>query len=158
MGCEETPDPLAQSKSIRQTLMGESFCTFHLVELSPTWQCVHHLKTEECSLFACKFFDDDHGTFLFKFLFTYFYVHWCVACMYVSAPHSCLVPARAGRGHWIPQVGPELQMVVNQHVGVGNQTGVLWKSSQHSQPLSHLFTSQLYYLEKEQAGCDGARL
>lgn len=102
MGCEETPDPLAQSKSIRQTLMGESFCTFHLVELSPTWQCVHHLKTEECSLFACKFFDDDHGTFLFKFLFTYFYVHWCVACMYVSAPHSCLVPARAGRGHWIP--------------------------------------------------------
>jgi hypothetical protein len=36
-------------------------------------------------------------------------------------------------------------MVVSHHVASGNWTQDLWKSSQCSYPLSHLFSSQLLF-------------
>ena len=48
-------------------------------------------------------------------------------CMSV---HMC-VPAEVRRGHWIP-LALEFQMVVGYHVEDGNQTWVLWKSSNFS--------------------------
>jgi hypothetical protein len=48
-------------------------------------------------------------------------VHWCFACMYECENVSC-------------------------HMGNGNWTQVLWKSSQYSYPLNHLSSPLLYNL------------
>lgn len=63
--------------------------------------------------------------FLYYLYFLYVDV---LACMYVCVPHIRLVTQ-----------GLELQMILIFHVGSGNWTSVLWKSSQCSQPLSHLY-------------------
>jgi hypothetical protein len=51
--------------------------------------------------------------------------------------HICL---HVRRGHQI-----SLQMVVSHHVIAGNQTQNLWKSSQCSQPLSHLSSPKVLH-------------
>lgn len=47
----------------------------------------------------------------YSFLFFFFlrflcililYVYSCLACIYVHAPHTGLVPVEVGRRHWIP--------------------------------------------------------
>jgi nuclear pore complex protein Nup62 len=58
----------------------------------------------------------------------YISMHACaVLCVYICVC-MCLVPLEARRG---PQIPPELEleMVVSHHVGAGNWTQVLWKSS-----------------------------
>lgn len=40
--------------------------------------------------------------------------------MYVYMPHMCLVSKEARKGWWIPPE-LELQLVVSDHVGAGNQ-------------------------------------
>lgn len=35
-------------------------------------------------------------------LVVYFHVYGCLACMHVYAPHVCLMPAEARKGHRIP--------------------------------------------------------
>ena len=37
--------------------------------------------------------------------FVFSYVYGCFTCMYVCAPHVCLVPTEVKRGHWIPETG-----------------------------------------------------
>jgi hypothetical protein len=32
-------------------------------------------------------------------------VYGCFTCMYVCAPHGCLVLTEVKRGHWIPETG-----------------------------------------------------
>ena len=66
-----------------------------------------------------------------------FYVHWCFACRYVCvrAPDP---------------LGPELQAVVSWHVGAGNWTQVLWKSSQWFSQLNLLSSPELWVLVASQ--------
>ena len=60
-----------------------------------------------------------------------FYVHWCFACIYVRVSDSLEL---------------DLQTVISYHMGSGNQSQVLWKSSQFSYYLSHLFSPRFIYL------------
>ena len=70
-----------------------------------------------------------------KFFFS-FHVYECSACMYASMYHLHAVASDQRRVWGL--LGPGLQTVVNYHVSSGNQILDLWKSSQHSWPLSHL--------------------
>jgi hypothetical protein len=56
---------------------------------------------------------------------THTHTHICI-CATVQA-----VPAEARAGHQFP-LDLELHMIVSHHVGAGNLTWVLWKSSQCS--------------------------
>ena len=60
-------------------------------------------------------------------------------CLDMSVHHGHEVPEEARRGRQIPW----LQTVVSCHVGAGNQTRVLWKSSQCLRPLVHHSSSRL---------------
>lgn len=60
-----------------------------------------------------------------KIILFYVYEH-LFFCMYA------LPGTRGGEKRMLDSMKVELQMVVNQHVGVGNQTRVLSKSSQGS--------------------------
>ena len=62
------------------------------------------------------------------------HVHaWCMydlpACMSVYHAHAWCPQGQ--KRMWAP-LGPELQMVVSQHVGAGNRTQVLCKNNQDS--------------------------
>jgi hypothetical protein len=93
----------------------------------------------------------------------------CFACMYVCAPCVCRahgdqkrgsrgwIPRAPGdqkRGGWSPWISgsTKLQVIAGHHMGIGNQTQDLWKSSQSSLPLRHLSCPKtvifrvLYYL------------
>ena len=57
--------------------------------------------------------------------FILFHVSWVFACMYLRAPCICQVLTEVRK-----QIGPlelKLQMVVNNHMGVGNLTWVFYK-------------------------------
>jgi hypothetical protein len=55
---------------------------------------------------------------LFKkfFLVYIFNVYECSACMYICAPHACLVPTEVKRGPQIGSLELELQMVAHHCV------------------------------------------
>jgi hypothetical protein len=72
-----------------------------------------------------NFTDFSPSTLKKKYVYDYF------ACMYVCVSHACLVHVEARRGHQIPWKWG-IQLVVNHHVGTGNLTKVLCKSSQGS--------------------------
>lgn len=63
---------------------------------------------------------------------------------YVPVYYLCEVSTDARRGHLIP---PELklQTVVSHQVGAGIRTLILWKSSQHFQPLDPLSSPNLSF-------------
>jgi len=62
----------------------------------------------------------------------FFFLKRFIYCI-LSTLYTVAVFMHTRRGHQIP-----LQMVVSHHVVAGNWTQDLWKSSQCSQPLSHL--------------------
>jgi hypothetical protein len=72
--------------------------------------------------------------FLAFFLITIYlvYVRWCFACMNICVKRS----------DWLKL---ELQTVVSCHLGARNWTLVLWKSSQCSQLLNHLFSPGTFF-------------
>lgn len=47
--------------------------------------------------------------------------------MFACVHNTCLMPTGARRGHWIHR--SELQMASSFHVGMGNQTLVLWRAA-----------------------------
>lgn len=51
-------------------------------------------------------------------------------CMYVCVPCKC--SAYRGQKRELESLEVGLQIVVSHHVGVGNQTQFLWKTSQSS--------------------------
>lgn len=55
-----------------------------------------------------------------------------VICLYVCLYTVCMLSACGGQKRTSDPLEPELQMVVTHHVGAGNQTWDLWKSSQSS--------------------------
>ena len=65
------------------------------------------------------------------YFFIFFYVHECTICKQVGAPASCNAAAEVRRGHWIP-LELESKTVLSRHVGAGDRTQVLCKSSWHS--------------------------
>lgn len=82
-------------------------------------------------------------------------MHWCFACMYINAPHACLVLMEVRSGHWIHwNWSCRWQMIVSYYVGTGDWTWVL-KSSKYSEPLSHCYslTLSLFYLGSGYANC-----
>lgn len=56
------------------------------------------------------------------------YMYECSFWLYVCAPHACLVPAEA-RNRASDPLELELQIVLSHHVGAGNWTQVVCKSS-----------------------------
>jgi hypothetical protein len=69
---------------------------------------------------------------------SHFYFIILFAWMYMSAPCMCLVPLEVRGSASGPQ---ELQDTRSHHVGTGNRTQVLRKSSKHSWRTSHLCSS-----------------
>lgn len=70
------------------------------------------------------------------FYFTVFR-HLNFICMFCL--HVCLMPTETRRGHWaLDPLEQELQTVVVNHVGAGNQIQILGKCGQWSKFLSHL--------------------
>lgn len=61
-----------------------------------------------------------------------FYGYWSFACMYVCAPHMCLVSLRTKRASDPQEL--ILYIIVSCHTGAGNQTQVFLFSDQLSLP------------------------
>lgn len=85
----------------------------------------------------------------FVFIFTFYFLN---LCLYVYQCFACLclctsgIPGASGvqKGASSDPLGLELQTVVNCCLGAGNQTWILHKSSQCSQPVSHLSCPPLF--------------
>lgn len=80
------------------------------------------------------------NNFILKF---FMYIHICVTVsVYVHQIH-----ARALREEKVSDLlEAELQLVVRHHMGSGKWTQVLFKSSKHTYPMSHLYSPQLQLL------------
>lgn len=68
------------------------------------------------------------------FCLVWFYVHvfLCVwgFCPHICVPHTCVVMPKVRRGHLTPGTKVTLSMVESHSVATGNQTRLLWKSSE----------------------------
>ena len=53
----------------------------------------------------------------------------------------CMSGVRGVQKRESDPLGLEFQTVVRHYVSAGNRTWVLYKSSKHSEPLNHLFSS-----------------
>lgn len=67
------------------------------------------------------------GVFVFFFNFV-FYVHKCVACMYICPSNASYMQCLQGQKRASESLEPELQMVDSYHLGTGDRTWFLTKN------------------------------
>lgn len=77
--------------------------------------------------------------FIYNFDFMYFACKLCLCTMFMPDAHG-------GQKRVLSPLKLELQTVASWHMGAGNGAWFLWKSSQHSLPLSYFSSCMHSYL------------